>query len=70
MAWTSADIDTIKAAIVERNGARTIQFSDQSVHFDSIEDMLKLLTVMQNEVNAAASQSTRMRLAATSKGTQ
>jgi hypothetical protein len=70
MAWTQADIDTIKQAILDRKGARSIQFSDQLVTFDSIDDMLKLLAVMQQEVNAAAGTSTRMRLAATSKGTR
>lgn len=70
MAWTKADINLLKAAIVDRKGARSITFSDQSVTFDSIDEMLKLLQVMQNEVNAAASQSTRMRFASTRKGTQ
>lgn len=67
MPWTQADIDTLKAAIVARKGARSIAFSDQVVSFESIDDMLTLLAVMQAEV-AGATQSTRTRLAATSKG--
>lgn len=64
MPWTQADIDTLKAAILARNGARSITFSDQSVTFDSIDDMLKLLSVMQGEVGTRS----RTRYAATSKG--
>lgn len=67
MAWTQSDIDTLKAAIISRQGARSITFSDQSVTFDSIDDMLKLLAVMAAEV-AGASTSSRTRYAATSKG--
>lgn len=65
MAWTQADIDALKAAIVDRKGARSITFSDQSVTFDSIDDMLKLLAVMEGQVAGGAS---RTRYAATSKG--
>lgn len=65
MAWTQQDVDTLKAAILSRKGARSITFSDQSVTFDSVDDMLKLLSVMQLE----ASGGTRTRYAQTSKGT-
>jgi len=65
MAWTQADIDTLKAAILARRGARSIAFADQVVTFDSIDDMLKLLAVMTAEVSTT---STRTRFAATSKG--
>lgn len=67
MPWTSADVDTLKQAILDRKGARTIAFSDQTITFDSIDDMLKLLSVMQAEA-AATTGSTRSRVAATSKG--
>jgi len=70
MPWVQADIDLLKDAIVNRKGARSIAFADQVVVFDSIEDMLKLLAVMQAEVAAAAGLSTRTRFAATAKGTQ
>lgn len=69
MAWTQADVDAIKAAIAAGKGARSITFSDQSVTFNSIEDMLKLLAVMQQDVNSAAGTSRAFRFAATSKGT-
>lgn len=64
MPFTQADIDTLKQAILDRKGARSIQFSDQSITFDSIDDMLKLLSVMQSQVTGTS----RTRYAATSKG--
>jgi hypothetical protein len=66
MAWSQADVDTLKQAIVDRKGARTIQFSDRVVTFESIDDMLKLLSVMQAEASGGGS---RTRFGATSKGT-
>jgi len=64
MPWTQADIDLLKQALLDRKGARSITFSDQSVTFESIDDMLKLLAVMQGEVSGPS----RTRYAATSKG--
>lgn len=63
MAWTQADIDTLKQALLDRKGARTIQFADQSVTFESLDDMLKLLSLMEQSVIGS-----RTRLAATRKG--
>ena len=63
MAWTQSDIETLQQAILDRKGARTIQFSDQAVTFDSIDDMLKLLSIMGQQVNGS-----RTRLGATRKG--
>ena len=68
MAWTQADIDTLKQAIVDRGGARTIAFGDQSVTFDSVDDMLKLLSVMQQSVNTGTGAPRTVRYASTSKG--
>ena len=64
MAWTQNDVDTLQQAIVDRKGARTIAFADQTVTFESIDDMLKLLAVMQQSVTSTS----RTRYAATSKG--
>lgn len=66
MAWTQTDIDRLKAAIAAGRGARTIQFADQLVTFHDIDDMLKLLAVMEQDVNASTRRN--YRLAATSKG--
>jgi len=68
MAWSQSDIDALKAAISDGRGARSITFGDQSVTFNSIDDMLKLLSLMQSDVNATAGAQTRTRLAATCKG--
>lgn len=68
MAWTAEDVATIKQAILDRKGARTIVFADQSVTFDSIDDMLKLLSVMQAEVSSVTLGS-RTRYGTTRKGT-
>ncbi len=68
MPFTQADVDALKAAIVAGKGARSITFSDQSVTFHSVDEMLKLLAVMQAEVNVTASPGRAYRLAATSKG--
>jgi hypothetical protein len=63
MAFTQADVDALKAAIVAGKGAREITFSDQSVTFHTVDEMLKLLAVMQREVTGGS----RTRYAATSK---
>jgi hypothetical protein len=72
MAWTQADVDALKAAIAAGKGARTITFGDQTINFHSIDDMLKLLSVMQADASQAAAEaagiSSRTRFAATSKG--
>jgi hypothetical protein len=67
MPWTQSDVDTLKAAIAAGQGARTIVFADQSVTFHSIDEMLKLLAVMQQDVTRSSGRTTT-RLAATSKG--
>jgi hypothetical protein len=68
MAWTSADVDALERAIADGKGARTMQFGDQVVSFNSIDEMLKLLAIMRGGVAAAAGTSQRTRYAATSKG--
>lgn len=67
MAWSQTDVDNLQQAIADGRGARSMTFSDQSVTFNSIDDMLKLLSVMQAQVNAGSGGS-RTRYAATSKG--
>jgi hypothetical protein len=58
----------LKAAIAAGRGARSITFADQSVTFHSVDDMLKLLSVMEHDAAAQSSQTRTHRLAATSKG--
>lgn len=68
MAWSQSDVDALKAAIVAGKGAKSITFSDQSITFHSVDEMLKLLQVMQQEVNANAGTPKNYRLGATCKG--
>ena len=49
---------------MDRRGAKSIQFADQVVTFDSVDDMLKLLAVMEQQLAGHS----RTRYAATSKG--
>ena len=68
MAWTQADIDKLKAAIAGGSVVESMTFADQSFTFRSIDDMLKVLAMMQGEVSAASGAPSNYRLAATSKG--
>ena len=67
MAWTQTDIDALERAIADGRGARTITFSDQSITFGSIPEMLQLLATMKSAVATAAGTSST-RYAAFSKG--
>ena len=67
MAWTQADVDALERAIADGRGARSMSFSDQSVTFGSVDEMLRLLGTMKAAVAAAAG-TTTTRYAATSKG--
>jgi hypothetical protein len=67
MAWTQADVDALEASIAQGLGAGQMVLEGQSVTFASIDDRLKLLSVMRRAVTTAGgTQSTRY--AATSKG--
>lgn len=63
MAWTQSDITTLEQAIAKGAVLQSITFADQTFTFRSLDDMLKLLTVMKQSVAGS-----RTRLAATSKG--
>lgn len=65
MPFTQSDIDTLKAAIAAGRGARSITFSDQSVTFHSVAEMLQLLATMEQEVNSGTRRN--FRLATTNK---
>ena len=68
MAWSQSDVDALKAAIADGRGVRSMTFGDQSITFNSIDDMLKLLAVMTADVAATGGAVSRTRFAATSKG--
>lgn len=68
MAFSQADLDALDAAIASGRGVRSMTFSDQSVTFNSIEDMLRLRSVMRQELDATSSTPKTHRFAVTSKG--
>jgi hypothetical protein len=68
MAWSQTDVENLRQAIADGRGARSITFENQTVTFGSVDEMLKLLSVMQAAVTTAAGTSQRTRFAATSKG--
>ncbi len=68
MPWVQSDVDALERAIADGRGARSISFSDQSVTFNSIAEMLQLLAMMRASVSTAPGTSQRTRLAAFDKG--
>lgn len=54
MAFTQTDIDALKAAIAAGRGARSIAFSDQTVTFHSVAEMVTLLRLMEADVATTA----------------
>ncbi len=60
MAWSQTDIDALQKAIADGRGARSMAFGDQSVTFNSIDDMLKLLAVMQAQVSGTSQRTYRV----------
>lgn len=70
MAFTSSDVTLLERAIAEGRGARSIAFSDQSITFNSIAEMLALLAQMRREVAAETTTGnpSGTRYASTSKG--
>lgn len=64
MAWTQSDLDALKAAIAAGGAVQSVTFSDQTMTFRSLDQMLRLLSVMQREVSGRSG----TRYGATSKG--
>lgn len=65
MAWTQADIDTLRSAIA--SGVLSVNYAGppaRSVTYQSTDAMLKVLALMEQSVNSG----TPYRLASTSKG--
>lgn len=53
MAWTSSDITALEAAI--KIGARHVQHSDgRMVTYHSLDEMMRLLAAMKNDVASTA----------------
>ena len=68
MPFTETDAENLRRAIADGRGARSMTFSDQTVVFNSIEDMLKLLARMEQDASTDAGTRRAYRVAAHSKG--
>jgi hypothetical protein len=68
MPFTTADRDALARAIADGRGARSMSFSDQTVVFNTIEEMLELLARMERDVATTNGTRRSYRLASTSKG--
>ena len=53
MAWTSAQVDTLKTAIA--TGVRTVNYGDKTVTYQDIAAMLSALQAMEAEVGSSES---------------
>jgi hypothetical protein len=63
MAWTQADVDTLKAAIA--SGVRRVRYTDREVEYQSTDEMLAALGTAQQAVNASAGTPSFVRLGIT-----
>lgn len=70
MPFTQSDADNLRRAIADGRGARSMTFDNQTVVFNSIDDMLKLLAHMEAEIAGPEGTNTRRsyRIGITSKG--
>ena len=68
MPFTIDDQIKLEAAISDGRGARSMTFSDQSVVFNSISEMLELLGFMRREIAAANGTARNFRVGSVSKG--
>ena len=70
MPFTQTDADNLRRAIADGRGARSMTFSDQTVVFNSLKEMLELLAVMEADATGPAGTGTRRsyRIGTTSKG--
>lgn len=66
MAWTQTDLDALKAAM--KRGERVVQYRDRRVEYRSMDEMIQLKNLMENEVNAVGNATPRHSLASFSKG--
>jgi len=59
MAWTSADRDKLKAAIAAGSIMQSMKFGEQTYTFRTVDEMLKLLGVMETEIASASGSTAR-----------
>lgn len=63
--YTQADLDALDAEIEKVRTVSQLQFSDQSITFRPLDELLKMRAVMVQHINAGSGNT---RYAATSKG--
>ena len=51
MAWTQADVDTLKSHIV--TGVTKVDYGDRAVTYGSVADMMKALALIEGQVIGA-----------------
>lgn len=68
MPFTTIDRDNLARAIADGRGARSMTFDNQTVVFNSIDDMLKLLARMDAQIGTANGTRRSYRVGTTSKG--
>jgi hypothetical protein len=56
VAYTQADLDALELAI--KSGKRAVQFGDRSATFHSLDELLKLRSIMQSEVAVTSGNAT------------
>lgn len=66
MAYTQADVDALKGAI--KGGQIEVQYGDKRVRYRSLDEMVRLLKLMQADVAAAAGKARRSRVRLVSAG--
>lgn len=59
MAWTTADRDKLKAAIAAGSIMQSLKIGEETYTFRSVDEMLKLLSVMENELATASGSTAR-----------
>lgn len=68
MAWTQAQLDALNKAIA--NGSTKVKYADREVTYRSLSEMLKLRTLMTDELNPASTTRSYFKKFAYSKGIQ
>lgn len=68
MPFTSTDAENLRRAIADGRGARSMTFSDQTVVFNSLKEMIELLAIMEADAGNTAGTRRSYRIGVTSKG--
>ncbi|WP_353472333.1 hypothetical protein PVT71_13650 [Salipiger sp. H15] len=66
MAWTQADVDTIKAAIAR--GVTRVRLNGEEVQYRTLEEMKSTLRMMEDEVSGRATGAFRVSYPRASRG--